>query len=54
MADEVKTNEKVKDLTERVKVIATDKHPFAEKGDVFEVHPDIADMFLKKGFVKNG
>lgn len=39
-------------LKDKVKVKATDKHPFATKGEPFEVHPKVAEQFLKKGYIE--
>lgn len=39
-------------LKDKVKVKATDKHPFATKGEAFEVHPKIAEQFLTKGYIE--
>lgn len=50
MADE-KEKETPTNLQTRVSVVATDKHPFAEKGEKFEIHPTVAEMFLKSGFI---
>jgi len=49
MAKEVR--EKLINLQTRVSVVATDKHPFAEKGEKFEVSPLIAEKFLKEGYI---
>ena len=38
-------------LKDKVSVTATDKHPFADKGEKFEVHPKVAEQFLKKGYI---
>lgn len=38
-------------LQSRVAVVATEKHPFAEKGEKFNVHPTVAAKFLKDGFI---
>lgn len=48
MADE---KEKTVNLQTRVAVVATDKHPFAAKGDKFDIHPTLADSFLKSGYI---
>lgn len=48
--EEVKA--KATNLKTRVKVVATAKHPFAEKGDPFEVHPSVAEGFLKSGWIE--
>lgn len=38
-------------LQSRVSVVATDKHPHAEKGDKFDIHPTVAAIFLKNGYI---
>lgn len=51
MAEETK-EPKATDLKSRVAVVATDKHPFAEKGEKFDVHPSVAEGFLKNGYIE--
>lgn len=39
-------------LKDKVSVTSTDKHPFADKGEKFDVHPKVAEQFLKKGYIE--
>jgi hypothetical protein len=39
-------------LAERVQVVATSQHPYAEDGEEFEIHPKTADIFKRKGYIK--
>lgn len=41
----------VTNLQTRVDVVATAKHPYAEKGEKFKIHPEVAKQFLKNGFI---
>lgn len=52
MAEEKEEKPKATDLKSKVKVVATAKHPFAEKGEKFEVHPSVAEGFLKDGYIE--
>lgn len=38
-------------LADRVTVIATDKHPYAAKGEERKIAPAVAEKLLKKGWV---
>ena len=49
MAEDKKVK-KIK-LQDKVNVVATDKHPFAEKGEKFSIHPTLAAQFLKAGYI---
>lgn len=49
MADEKKD---LINFTDKVKVKATDKHPFEGKGKEFEVHPNLAKDFLAQGYIE--
>jgi hypothetical protein len=46
------TKEKVVNLQTRVAVVATEKHPFATKGEKFDVSLPIAEKFLKDGYIE--
>jgi hypothetical protein len=39
-------------LQSRVAVVATEKHPFADKGEKFDIHPSVAEGFLKSGYIE--
>lgn len=51
MAEE---KQKVVDLKKRVEVIATEKHPFAQKGEKLLVGSLLVDSLVKNGFIEKG
>lgn len=40
------------DLQTRIEVTATDKHPFASKGEKFSIHPSVAKELTAKGYLE--
>ena len=52
MADKEKDESKATDLQKRTDVVATEKHPFATKGEKFKIHPTVAKTFLEKGYIE--
>lgn len=46
-----KKEEKPTAIHAKVAVVATEKHPYAEKGQKFDVHPSVAEGFLKSGYI---
>lgn len=52
MADKEEVKATPTDLQKRQSVVATEKHPFATKGEKFKIHPTVAKSFLEKGFIE--
>lgn len=48
------TQDGVVDLTEKTTVIGTGKFHNMPEGELFEVHPILAENLIKKGFAKKG
>ena len=44
--------QKIVDIHARVKVVATNKHPYASEGDELHVGKLQVENLLKKGFIK--
>lgn len=50
----MENKERIFDITERVKVVTTDKSPFHKAGETRSVSPAVAKKFIEKGYAKKG